>query len=238
MAEQLNITRRYLNQFRNRNVIKDTTATTTTITNINIPPDMMEMVENAANLLYNLTSSVSYISQSLTTQSIQIEDLSSTANALNSSKIFVNKEIPSGSIDGINTRYTLEHKPTLGSDHLYLNGLLIEDGVSTDYSISGSTIIFSEPLISGMKLHCTYYYADSTPVKVLVDKEIPFGSIDGINYVYVLKNTPVEGSEHVYLNGLLQESGGNDYTIFENTITFITPPETGLKIRVSYYHLM
>ena len=104
MAEQLNITRRYLNQFRNRNVIKDTTATTTTITNINIPPDIMEMVENAANLLYNLTSSVSYISQSLTTQSIQIEDLSSTANALNSSKIFVNKEIPSGSIDGRNTR--------------------------------------------------------------------------------------------------------------------------------------
>jgi len=234
MAEQLNITRRYLNQFRNRNIINNTT----TITNIDIPPDMMEMVENAANLLYNLTSSVSYISQSLSTQSIQIDDLKNTSRSINSSKIFVNKEIPSGSIDGINITYTLEHEPTPGSDHLYLNGLLIEDGVSTDYSISGSTIIFSEPLISGMKLHCTYYYADSTPVKVLVDKEIPFGSTDGINSIYVLKNTPVEGSEHVYLNGLLQESDGNDYTIFEDTITFITPPETGLKLRVSYYYLM
>ncbi len=87
-----------------------------------------------------------------------------------------------------------------------------------------------------MKLHCTYYYADSTPVKVLVDKEIPSGSINGINSIYVLKNIPVEGSEHVYLNGLLQESDGNDYTISENIITFVTPPETGLKLRVSYYY--
>jgi hypothetical protein len=236
MAEQINTTRRYLNQFKNRNIIEGTTVTT--ITTINVPPDMMKMVENAANLLYNLTSSVSYISQSLTTQSIQIDNLSSTSNALNSSKIFVNKETPSGNIDGINTTYVLTHTPTVGSDHLYLNGILIEDGTSTDYTISGSTIIFSEPLLSGSKLSCTYYYADETPIKIFKDKEIPSGSINGTNVVFELEYLPVLGSEHLYLNGVLQESGEeNDYMISDSIITFKEAPPTNMKLRCTYYYL-
>jgi hypothetical protein len=237
MAEKVISQKNYLNQSRNRNVIKGTTITT--ITNVNIPPDMMEMVENAANLLYNLTSSVSYISQSLTTQSIQIENLSTTANSLNASKIFANKEIPSGSIDGVNTRYVLAHEPTPGSDHLYLNGLLIEDGTSTDYLISGSTITFSEPLLSGSKLSCTYYYVDNTPVKIFKDKEILSGSINGINKVFTLQYSPVEGSEHIYLNGLLQENGiDGDYQISDSTITFKEAPPTDIKLRCTYYHML
>jgi hypothetical protein len=236
MAEQITAPRRYLNQNKNKSLAG---TTITTITNINMPPDVMEMVENAANLLYNLTSSVSYISQSLTTQSIQIGNLSSTANALNTSKIFVNKETPSGNIDGINTTYILNHAPTIGSDHLYLNGLLIEDGSSTDYIISGSVITFSEPLLNGSKLSCTYYYADETPVKVFKDKEIPSGSINGTNTIFILQNLPVEGSEHLYLNGVLQESGeGNDYAISDSTITFKEAPPTDMKLRCTYYYML
>jgi hypothetical protein len=236
MAEQITTPRRYLNQNKNKNLAG---TTITTITTINIPPDMMKMVENAATLLYNLTSSVSYISQSLTTQSIQIDNLSSTSNALNSSKIFVNKETPSGNIDGINTTYTLTHTPTVGSDHLYLNGILIEDGASTDYLISGSTIIFSEPLLNGSKLLCTYYYADETPVKIFKDKEIPSGSINGTNTTFILQYLPVEGSEHLYLNGVLQESGAeNDYTISDSTITFKEAPPTNMKLRCTYYYML
>lgn len=68
-----------------------------------------------------------------------------------------------------------------------------------------------------------------------VDKEIPTGSINGSNTAFTLANTPVSGSEHVYLNGVLQESGaGNDYTISGNSITFTTAPLTGEKLRVSY----
>jgi len=68
-----------------------------------------------------------------------------------------------------------------------------------------------------------------------VDKEIPSGSINGVNTTYTLANTPVTGSEHVYLNGILQESGaGNDYTISGSTITYLTSPLTGEKLRVSY----
>ena len=68
-----------------------------------------------------------------------------------------------------------------------------------------------------------------------VDKETPSGSINGSNAAFVLANTPVAGSEHVYLNGILQEQGaGNDYTISTATITMLTAPLTGEKIRVSY----
>lgn len=68
-----------------------------------------------------------------------------------------------------------------------------------------------------------------------VDKETPSGSVNGSNAAFTLANTPVSGSEHVYLNGLLQESGsGNDYTISGTTITMATAPLAGEKIRVSY----
>jgi len=68
-----------------------------------------------------------------------------------------------------------------------------------------------------------------------VDKETPSGSVNGSNTTFTLANTPVAGSEHVYLNGMLLESGsGNDYTISGATITMLTAPISGDKIRVSY----
>lgn len=68
-----------------------------------------------------------------------------------------------------------------------------------------------------------------------VDKETPAGTINGSNVTFTLANTPVAGSEHVYLNGVLQDVGaGNDYTISGGTITYLAAPLTGEKLRVSY----
>lgn len=68
-----------------------------------------------------------------------------------------------------------------------------------------------------------------------VDRETPAGTINGSNTSFTLSNTPIAGSEHVYLNGLLQDSGaGNDYTISGLTITYLTAPVTGDKLRVTY----
>jgi len=68
-----------------------------------------------------------------------------------------------------------------------------------------------------------------------VDKEIPSGSINGSNTAFVLANTPTTGTEHVYLNGMLMESGGgNDYTISGATLTLLTAPLSGEKIRCTY----
>jgi hypothetical protein len=235
MAERITSPSRYFNQFKNRNLV----GTTTTTTTINMPSEVVKMVTDVSDVLYNLTSSVSKIDKSLTTSKKQINDLSSTSKALNSSKIFVNKETPSGSINGINTTYALTHPPTPGSDHLYLNGILIDDGSSTDYSISSSIITFSEPLLNGSKLLCTYYYVDETPLKIFKDKEIPSGSINGINKEFNLQYLPVDNSEHLYLNGVLQENGEeNDYVISDSTITFKEAPPTDTKLRCTYYYML
>jgi phage-related tail fiber protein len=60
---------------------------------------------------------------------------------------------------------------------------------------------------------------------------------DGTTTIYNLANTPVAGSEHVYVNGVLQNPGaGNDYTIASAAITFLTGaiPQTGDVVLVSY----
>lgn len=69
-----------------------------------------------------------------------------------------------------------------------------------------------------------------------VDKEIPTGAINGSNVTFTLAFTPSPtGSEHVYLNGVLQMSGaGNDYTISGATITYLAAPTTGDTLVVSY----
>lgn len=68
-----------------------------------------------------------------------------------------------------------------------------------------------------------------------VTRETPTGLVNGSNTTYTLANTPTAGTECVYLNGILQEPGaGNDYTISTNTITYLTAPLSGDKIRVNY----
>jgi hypothetical protein len=70
-----------------------------------------------------------------------------------------------------------------------------------------------------------------------VVREAPTGAINGVNTSFVLAATPVAGTEQVYVNGILQNSGaGNDYTISGGTITFLSGaiPQTGDVVRVTY----
>ena len=66
-----------------------------------------------------------------------------------------------------------------------------------------------------------------------IDKEKPNGIIDGINNNFILNNNPIPGSEHIYLNGLLQDDD-DDYQIEYNSILFNEPPSIGMKIKCSY----
>jgi len=73
--------------------------------------------------------------------------------------------------------------------------------------------------------------------KITVDlhKETPGGYIDGYNFMYTLSYTPVSGTEHLYLNGLLQKKGEEyDYTILGNVIYFIEPPYEDTLLACSY----
>ena len=56
--------------------------------------------------------------------------------------IEVRNEIPSGTINGVNTTFTLENTPIGGSVNVYLNGLKLTPSVDL-YTFSGNTITFS-----------------------------------------------------------------------------------------------
>ena len=94
----------------------------------------------------------------------------------------------------------------------------------TGGTLNTTAVTFSNPITSGGLTAANF-----------VDKEIPSGAINSSNVTFTLANTPTAGSEHVYLNGILQESGaGNDYTITGAVITYLSAPLTGEKIRVTY----
>ena len=65
------------------------------------------------------------------------------------------------------------------------------------------------------------------------DKETPGGLIDGQNSVYSLSRTPINGTEHIYLNGLLQDEE-DDYYLKDGVIIFSFPPPINSKIKCSY----
>ena len=70
-----------------------------------------------------------------------------------------------------------------------------------------------------------------------VIREVPTGTVNGSNATFTLANTPTAGTEHVFVNGVLQNVGaGNDYTISTVTITFQSGaiPQSGDVVLVSY----
>jgi hypothetical protein len=97
-------------------------------------------------------------------------------------------------------------------------------------AISGNNLIVKSGGIGDTQLSATYQKQAN-----IVTRETPAGSINGVNTTFTLAATPVSGSEQVFLNGVLQEPGaGNDYTISSATITMLTAPPTGDRLRVNY----
>lgn len=78
--------------------------------------------------------------------------------------------------------------------------------------------------------------ATSDIVSGMVVRETPSGTPNGSTTAFTLANTPTSGTEMVFLDGLIQDAGGQDYSISTNTITFGVAPESGAKIRVTYWH--
>jgi ABC-type nitrate/sulfonate/bicarbonate transport system permease component len=68
------------------------------------------------------------------------------------------------------------------------------------------------------------------------DSEVPSGTINGINATFTLMNTPINGSLHVFLDGLRMRPGA-DYTITGSTIQFTsTIPQNGGTLLVDYMY--
>ena len=68
---------------------------------------------------------------------------------------------------------------------------------------------------------------------IFVDKETPQGLVNDDNRTFELSSEPILNSEHVYLNGLLQDSE-DDYVLIGNEIIFNESPMVNSKIKCSY----
>lgn len=69
---------------------------------------------------------------------------------------YVAEEVPSGTINGSNTSFTLASTPITSSVILYLNGIRLRSGAGNDYTISGSTITMLYAPATGDVLIATY----------------------------------------------------------------------------------
>ncbi len=146
---------------------------------------------------------------------------------------YVDGEVPSGSIDGVNRALKLGITPNpVQSLRLFLNGLLLASG--SDYGITGTDILMFRAPSVGSIVQASY--RTSGAVATIVDAETPAGVINGLNAVFALQSTPSPAnSVQLYRNGMLQRLGV-DYTIAGATITFtsVSIPRSGDALIVSY----
>jgi hypothetical protein len=67
-----------------------------------------------------------------------------------------------------------------------------------------------------------------------ITRETPGGAMNGSNTAFTLASTPASGSEMIFLNGILQEPGGEDYTISGANITYAVAPLSTDRMRANY----
>jgi hypothetical protein len=202
----------------------------------------------------NLTNLINSQHTTITAQQTKLQSITSTGTPSFRYQI-VDKEIPVGQINGNNKTFNLTKVPVPGSESVFLNGVMQDLG--RDYTLNDKHITFIEAPLNGMVIRCNYRVTDdpdvskatknpilynvdygSNPAYVyaLIEKEIPTGSINGINQSFNLENSPIEGSVSVYLNGVLQEEGGSqaNYHMNGKVITFVDAPLPGMVIRTTY----
>jgi hypothetical protein len=68
------------------------------------------------------------------------------------------QETPSGTINGLNTSFTLAHTPTASTNvNLFMNGVQQQQGAGNDYTISSATITYLTAPPTGSKLVALYF---------------------------------------------------------------------------------
>jgi hypothetical protein len=98
---------------------------------------------------------------------------------------------------------------------------------------AGTSLYFSTGMIIKQNGYSSGFHI--TPGERVIAKEAPSGAKNGSNTIFDLANTPIGGSEQVFLNGLLQSVGASeDYVISGTQITLTNPPQSTDKLFVTY----
>lgn len=153
------------------------------------------------------------------------------------SPLFVDGEIPGGTINGANSVFTLGNAPAPTSSlMLFRNGALLRQG--PDYTLTNNQVVFGALAIPQTNdiLIASYRMGANSSGITFIDGESPAGNIDGSNTVFTLTQAPNPvGSLALYRNGLRLRAN-LDYTASSNQIVFQAglAPQTGDVLQCSY----
>jgi hypothetical protein len=147
---------------------------------------------------------------------------------------FVDNETPSGTINGVNTNFSIAQAPVpTASLVLTRNGIVLFQSV--DYTLSGTAITFLSGAIpvTGDALRASYRIGGSS--SNFVDFETPTGTINGVNLSFTLAHSPVTGSLALMRNGVVLVATV-DYALSGSSITFTSgaQPLTGDSLFANY----
>ncbi len=185
-------------------------------------------VTNLSGSLTQLTTGDSYLvggnNVTITTGSNGQVFIHASTDAIKNVMTF--NETPTGTMDGSNVTFTLADAPSPSDSlMLYLNGQLLTQGASEDYTLSTATITFLAAANipeSTDTLVATYSTAASGGNLTFQFNETLSGTINGVNDTFTLSTAPNADSKvMVFVNGQLMTRGAsNDFTISGTTITF------------------
>jgi len=200
-------------------------------------------VNGHASSLSALNTTVGSLSTSVTNLGNSLAGLTATVNTLSaagSNAVFVDAEVPAGTVNGVNTGFTLANSPApISSLTLFRNGLLQRLG--TDYTLSGPSITFAPGSVpQGGDFVRAYYRIPGTGTATSFnDGELPSGTINGTNLTFTLASAPSPASSlMLFKNGVLLAQGV-DYALSGITVTFANTtvaPQTGDLLTASYRH--
>lgn len=145
---------------------------------------------------------------------------------------FSTRETPSGNVDGLNRYYELANVPTPGSDELYKNGVMQDNGSESLGSPFGAGL----DLVNGSTTALTPNTVNYTPGMVITQFTGPqeaLAVIDSVQpNVSVTLTAPWAGS--TYSGAIYEITIANDYAIRGKTLAFLTAPTGADKLRASY----
>lgn len=136
------------------------------------------------------------------------------------STVFVDAEIPAGTLDGVNATFILANAPNPPlSLALFRNGMLLKQNL--DYTLTSNSVLFQSGAVPRpLDTLLGSYRLASLPGIGFVDAETPSGAINGINTFYTLIQAPNPSTSlAVYRNGIRLKPGV-DFTANSNGITF------------------
>lgn len=148
----------------------------------------------------------------------------------------ISNEVPTGLINSSNTVFTTAHDFIATKIAVYLNRTRLK--LTEDYTETApNEITLNIAPTTGDDLWVDYVRSDSVAVGGTSERntnEEPTGLVNGTNLIFTTSEPFISGSVEVFLNGMKQDLTTHYTESGASQITFVTAPQTGDSVRISY----